>query len=980
MPNLDFPPMRGPADSQIPIHYIDTVSQARMCLDLLRKEDLLGVDTETTGLDPHTCKLFLVQVGNPRIGCYVFDARSLDIGTLLKDLLEDPKILKVLQNAVFDYKFLSHHYGIAMTHIYDTMLAEMTITAGQYFGGEARKQAGLARQCAKYLKIDLNKELRDWFSKLPHDFNFATKPELIRYAALDVYYPLYIYRMQRDLLIDKELVKAVKVDFDLIPVISAMELHGVTINEKLWRRILAAVEEKFYAVERRIHILLNKKAKQGVLWDDAPVTNISSTKQILDALNDSFDYELQNTQYLTLLEHQEDELIQNLLEYRALDKIRTAYGTELLDKINPVTKKMHPSYSSLGAAQTGRFCIAKGTPVETMRDLSVYPEPPKIEDVRVGDYVYCYDNNLNITLRRVLRAGCTGALPVIRVHWEGTGHHHSGYLDLTATHKVRLISGEYREAGKLCAGDSILALHREIGPVISRLYQTGIKDPLYDHRVVFQAFTGEQPEVVHHLDENRKNNHISNLRGMPRTEHSRHHGTNCPEERKRRRLLGLKKAQAASRSYRVGPDHPNWLGLTKEWMEEVLWLHAGKPTCFRDVYGIDYETAQKYMTLYNIDYHIIAENFTKRGDLIDYDFYRKAKTIVRGKDMMKRLVEMGIGWVRWQRIQEKFEGVPQPVNNHRITKIENLNMWYPVYNLEVEEFHNFIAAELCVSNSSAAPNAQQMPTDSYDVGGKSVKIRDCFVASPGYKFIGADYSQQEVRVAAFEFKEPLLEEVYRADKDIYKTIASLIFSIPYDVLTKDSYERKLCKEVVLGSNYGGGAGVVRRSCLKAGLNLSLEEAQAHLRSYKETVPTMVNNMNAYAIKCLEKGVIEFGFGKKRFVHHLIHQMKEFKKNSEEYREIEAKVLRIAKNTRVQGNSAIMTKLALLGIWKRILNNKWDACPVLVVHDEIVVEAKEDCVHDVSSAVKEEMEKAFQIICPGFPNKVDVTISDRWIKD
>ena len=76
----------------------------------------------------------------------------------------------------------------------------------------------------------------------------------------------------------------------------------------------------------------------------------------------------------------------------------------------------------------------------------------------------------------------------------------------------------------------------------------------------------------------------------------------------------------------------------------------------------------------------------------------------------------------------------------------------------------------------------------------------------------------------------------------------------------------------------------------------------------------------------------------------------------------------------------MMKLAIIGVRERILKEGLDAHPVLYVHDEIVYEVAEKDAEIVRHIIKEEMEKAFTVICPGFPNKVDVGIFDRWEKE
>ncbi|MBO0723041.1 MAG: DNA polymerase, partial [Blastocatellia bacterium] len=99
--------------------------------DALNAEPVIGLDTETTGLDPHTAKLRLIQLATPETS-FIIDLFRLTAGALtpILALLAAPRPLKVLHNAKFDAKFLLRHCGIRLNGIYDTYLASILISAG----------------------------------------------------------------------------------------------------------------------------------------------------------------------------------------------------------------------------------------------------------------------------------------------------------------------------------------------------------------------------------------------------------------------------------------------------------------------------------------------------------------------------------------------------------------------------------------------------------------------------------------------------------------------------------------------------------------------------------------------------------------------------------------------------------------------------------------------------------------------------------
>ena len=188
--------------------------------------------------------------------------------------------------------------------------------------------------------------------------------------------------------------------------------------------------------------------------------------------------------------------------------------------------------------RTGRLCVAKGSMVEVVRNLSKHPSGIAIENVKKGDMVYSYDSNRKLVLRKVLWSGKTGHKKIVRVHWQGTGHKHKGYLDVTPEHKIRLISGEYREAGELKKGDRILSLSRSKTSGYSRLHPFGNKE-LRDHRFIHEQITKRVAQHVHHKDGDKLNNEISNLEGLTSSEHTSQHAREVMSDPKNRLRVSM---------------------------------------------------------------------------------------------------------------------------------------------------------------------------------------------------------------------------------------------------------------------------------------------------------------------------------------------------------------------------------------------------------------------------------------------------------
>lgn len=135
-------------------------------------------------------------------------------------------------------------------------------------------------------------------------------------------------------------------------------------------------------------------------------------------------------------------------DYIKLEKLKKAKGTFLKGIADEVCNGyLHPSFN-LNTVVTFRSCVAKGTLVKVFTELPCTCDKVKnvpIEQVKVGDYVYCYDDKLQLTTRKVLWSGKTGRRKVLRLHWEFGDNIATGHVDITPEHKVRLKNGKYVE-------------------------------------------------------------------------------------------------------------------------------------------------------------------------------------------------------------------------------------------------------------------------------------------------------------------------------------------------------------------------------------------------------------------------------------------------------------------------------------------------------------------------------------------------------
>lgn len=179
-------------------------------------------------------------------------------------------------------------------------------------------------------------------------------------------------------------------------------------------------------------------------------------------------------------------------------------------------------------------CLAAGTQV-------MVPGGTKnIEDMVVGDWVYSYDADKQLVLRKVTWAGQTGTRELVRLKWRTNGRT-EGHLDLTPDHPVRLVSGEYMTPEQMANGEapqgkrggtpywiSVMALRRTVqnsgagSYKATYMYSTG-RDRFKESRFVFEQLNGWTPEHVHHVDGNPQNNFPANLQGVSTLQHASLH-------------------------------------------------------------------------------------------------------------------------------------------------------------------------------------------------------------------------------------------------------------------------------------------------------------------------------------------------------------------------------------------------------------------------------------------------------------------------
>lgn len=375
-------------------------------IELIRKWPVVQFDTETTGLDPHVCKLASMQFGyhdfktgeNTQI---VVDCGSID-PLLYRSTIENSYI--VGHNLKFDLEFL-YNFHITPLRVYDTMICEQLLYLGYKPGNVTYN---LHDVLYRYTGIQLDKSFQR---------DIATKgltPEGIRYAANDVVYLQDIRKAQLLTAEQRNCTKAFIVENRFVPAIAYLEWCGIKLNEDKWK---AKMEKDKKNLEDYLDKLnsyvqthtdlsseFTSTSTQLSLFEEpdvamAPKCTVDwdSPKQVIPVLQKlGFDTKTKDKKtkkekdsalekLITTQKGIADDFLEIYFKYKEASKCVSSYGQGHLNQINPNTGRIHTVFRQFGTV-TGRMSSGESKKFNT--DLAKLKKlPPK-------EVSYCNLQNL----------------------------------------------------------------------------------------------------------------------------------------------------------------------------------------------------------------------------------------------------------------------------------------------------------------------------------------------------------------------------------------------------------------------------------------------------------------------------------------------------------------------------------------------------------------------------------------------------------
>ncbi|MEH6566553.1 MAG: DNA polymerase I [Halopseudomonas sp.] len=255
--------------------------------------------------------------------------------------------------------------------------------------------------------------------------------------------------------------------------------------------------------------------------------------------------------------------------------------------------------------------------------------------------------------------------------------------------------------------------------------------------------------------------------------------------------------------------------------------------------------------------------------------------------------------------------------------------------------------------SSSDPNLQNIPIRTAE----GRRIRQAFIAPKGYKLVAADYSQIELRIMAHLAQDPGLLHAFQHGLDVHRATAAEVFGVELDAVSSD--QRRSAKAINFGLIYGMSAfGLAKQ------IDVGRKQAQEYIDRYFTRYPGVLDYMERTRTQAAEQGFVETLFGRRLYLPDINAKNPALRRGAE----------RTAINAPMQGTAADIIKRAMIKVDQWLADSGLDARVIMQVHDELVLEVREDQVEAVNQGLQEYMSQAAEL---DVPLLVEVGVGCNW---
>lgn len=255
--------------------------------------------------------------------------------------------------------------------------------------------------------------------------------------------------------------------------------------------------------------------------------------------------------------------------------------------------------------------------------------------------------------------------------------------------------------------------------------------------------------------------------------------------------------------------------------------------------------------------------------------------------------------------------------------------------------------------SSSDPNLQNIPIRTEE----GRRIRQAFIATDGYKLVAADYSQIELRIMAHLSGDKGLLNAFANGEDIHKATAAEVFGVPLEAVNND--QRRSAKAINFGLIYGMSAWGLARQ-----LGIGRDTAQAYVDRYFERYPGVLDYMDRTRKLAHDQGYVETLFGRRLYLPEINNRNRGLQQAAE----------RTAINAPMQGTAADIIKRAMIAVENWLKQTQADAQMIMQVHDELILEVRENDLEQIVGGLEERMSAAAEL---NVPLLVETGVGNNW---
>lgn len=475
-----------------------SVSEA---IEYLETLDVVGFDTETRGLDPHTKELLSMQLGDEQRQ-YVVDCLTVNPKEF-KELLE--KKILIMHNAKFDLRFL-YYQGIVPTKIFDTFLVERILTTGL-----DTVRRSLDAVVYKYCKIELDKTIRGNI----HREGLSTR--VIKYAADDVKYLHQVKRKQEVALTENKLTRTASLDNEFVCVLAYIEFCGMFMNSEDWRKKCEDDLKDLNAVKESLDKFILDNSDKYPKYVDNQLDlfaeglkcklNWASSKQVIPFMQSLGVDTLTKDKETGMMKNSVDKkvlgpqkkkhpIIETYIEYTEHQKVVSTYGENWFDYINKATGRIHSNYTQI--MNTGR--LSSGQKGDKKRGM---PQLPNMQNIPSDNRTRgCFQSEPGNTLvvsdysgqEQIVLANKSLDTDLLEFYSKGLGDMHSFIASKIFPELSNLtldeIKDNHKQKRQIAKGAGFAINYGGTGITISQNLNISMEDGENVYKAYFKAFPG----------------------------------------------------------------------------------------------------------------------------------------------------------------------------------------------------------------------------------------------------------------------------------------------------------------------------------------------------------------------------------------------------------------------------------------------------------------------------------------------------------